>query len=328
MISVMVWVARQRQVEQVRVLRQREREVFEIVVGRFEVPFQDRRQQHRTADAMGHMEDRAERMADAVHRAQPGAGEGHRGHHAALCDEIARLNFTRPCRVQTGKDILCRLHRKRFADRVGLAGDETLDRLRQCVETAGGGDGGRAVVGQLRVHEREVGVQPGAAQRLLDAGFGVEQYRVGSDFRSGSGSGRHFGQKDAVSGNFAAVVEVIRDRAGQGQQRRHALGGVHRRTPAPADDRCRADPPGGGEGAFHIGQRRFRADVGDQFKTPPAQRRDDFGLDPGSRMPPRNEQHRSRRQEFGEFAALIGSEDDCSGKREGVTHASGSLFDR
>ena len=110
-----------------------------------------------------------------------------------------------------------------------------LDRMRDGVESRGGGHVGRLRQGQLRIEHCDPERRRRVAARHLDAGRGVGHHRVALRFAAGAG-GRRDADHRQQRPRRLAVSPIVFHPAAVGEQKVDALGAVHRTAATQADD--------------------------------------------------------------------------------------------
>ena len=179
---------------------------------------------------MGHAEDAAEGVCQAVGYPQRGIGEGHARHAGGVVHLFARQQVVAaaPAGRQIAKYLLHHFLRQRVGKVAGGAGDVGLKGVTQHVHAGVGGNCRRHRSHQRRVKNGDIRQQRRIHQhQLLRVGF---HHRKGGDFRTGTAGGG--------DGDKAWTRPVIL-RTGLRQGENNRFGGIDYRTAAERDNQIR-----------------------------------------------------------------------------------------
>jgi len=190
--------------------------------------------------AMGRGEHPADGPGKAVNGSETGVGESQAAKEAGQGHVLARRGVAavgasgtqRPRRAADAFDA------QRIHHWVGPAADEGFNQLRQRVQAGRSRDFPRQVVGQLRVHQRNLGQHEGAAQADFDAVLGGGQDGVTSDLGAGAGGGGDRNERQAGARQALAAADdfqVIQDVAGVSGHGGDGFSGVERAAAAKGD---------------------------------------------------------------------------------------------
>ena len=201
------------------------------------------RQQGGADGAVGRGELAANRSGKAMHRAEARIGQSEPAKqagdgHIRPGGGVAAIGEGRAQRTGGAANPF---HAQRIGHRVGAGANVRFDELRERIQPGAGGDGGRQIVSQLRVNDRDFRQHERAAQAHFDPVLRRGEHGVAGDFGTGARSRRdrnkrrgRFGQRFAAADHFQVVEQLAR----VGEHRGNGFAGVQRAAAAEADDQA------------------------------------------------------------------------------------------